>query len=192
MKFSAVWVLALIFSAGPLFAQKIYIDYDMSYDGSTIKTFAWKETAETSVARVNPLMHSRIVNGIEYYLALAGAHETDANPDVYVTYHTSTKENMSVNTTNFGYGYPTGWSYGGYYSHYGYGGASMGSSSTSVSTYLTGTLVVDVWDAKTQKMIWRGMAAGITVSNNPEKMGKRIDKALAKIVTKWQKIKAKR
>ena len=34
-------------------------------------------------------------------------------------------------------------------------------------------------------------AANMTVSQNPEKMGKRIDKALQKIVSKWQKMKAK-
>jgi hypothetical protein len=182
MKFSAVWVLALIFSAGPLFAQKIYIDYDMSYDGSTIKTFAWKETAETSVARVNPLMHSRIVNGIEYYLALSGAHETDANPDVYVTYHGSTEEEIYLDTDYYGYGYPSHW---GYYGHTGYGAGV-----TTVRKYEIGTLVVDVWDAASNKLIWRGTATNITVTDNPAKMEKKLNKALKKMVGQWRKIKA--
>jgi hypothetical protein len=67
----------------------------------------------------------------------------------------------------------------------------MGSSSTTVSTYEVGTLVVDAWDPKTEKLVWRGTATNMTVSDNPEKMMKRIDKALAKIVKKWQNLKAK-
>jgi hypothetical protein len=35
------------------------------------------------------------------------------------------------------------------------------------------------------------MAANITVSDNPEKMAKRLDKAIKKMVDQWQKIKAR-
>ena len=68
---------------------------------------------------------------------------------------------------------------------------SIAISTTTVSTYVRGTLIVDVWDAKTKELIWRGMAANITVSDNPNKMATRIDKALKKMVDKWQQIKAK-
>ena len=89
-------------------------------------------------------MHSRIVNAIEHYLSMGGLREVskDDSPDIFVTYHTSTKEQMSLNTTNWGYGYPGGWYGGGW----GYGGASFGTSSTTVSTYQVGTLVVDAWN----------------------------------------------
>ena len=190
MKFAALWVAGLALFAGPALAQKIYIDYDKDYDAASLKTFAWADTQENSLEQSNPLLHSRIVNGIEYYLTLAGASEAESDPDVYVTYHTSTKEELSVNTSHWGYGYPGGWAYGGYYGHYGYpyGG---GLASTTVSTYQRGTLVVDVWDASTKQLVWRGTAADITVSENPGKMEKRIDTALKKMVSTWKKIKAK-
>ena len=72
MKKSALWVLGLILTTGPVFADKIYVDFDGKYDSKSAKTFAWAETSETSVSSANPLLHSRIVNGIEYYLTLAG------------------------------------------------------------------------------------------------------------------------
>ena len=53
---------------------------------------------ETSVTDADPLQHSRIVNGIEYYLTLGGAREDDRDPDVLVTYHTNTKKELSVDT----------------------------------------------------------------------------------------------
>jgi hypothetical protein len=191
MKHRVLFALALLVVAGPAFAQKAYIDYDRDYDFDSIKTFAWAETSETSVEKTDPLLHSRIVNGIEYYLAQAGFTEVTDNPDVYVTYHTSSKEELSLNTSHFGYGYPGGMAWGGYYGHYGYGYGGFSSSSTTVSSYQIGTLVVDVWDAKSKKLVWRGTAGNITVTDNPTRMGKRVDKALAKIVKASQNIKAK-
>jgi hypothetical protein len=175
-------------SAGPALAAKVYVDYDPGYDLSAVRSFAWAETSETSVADADPLLHSRIVNGIEYYLTLGGAHEDDDAPDVYVTYHTSTKKELSVDTSTHGYAYPARW--GRYGRPYPYGG--HGTAISTVSTYKLGTLVVDIWDAESDKLVWRGTAAEITVTDNPTKMGKRIDKALKKMVGKWRKIKAQR
>jgi len=190
MKLSAWWLVVLVLATGPSFAQKIYIDYDKDYDGAKNKTFQWAKTDDTSLAQADPLLHSRIVNAIEHYITLNGAREVLSDPDVYVTYHTSTKEDVSFNTSSYGYGYPGGWGYGGYYGRYGYGyGGYGGMSTTTVSTYIRGTLVIDVWDAATKELVWRGMAANITVSDNPEKMAKRIDKAIKKMVDQWQKIK---
>jgi hypothetical protein len=193
MRIKAVVALALFLMAGPVFAQKTFIDYDKNYDFSTMETFSWSETSETSLEMADPMLHSRIVNGIEYYLSDAGLREVKENPDVYVTYHTSSKQEMSLNTTSFGYGYPGGMAWGGYGGYYGgyYGGVGMGSSSTNVYTYEIGTLVVDVWDAETEQLVWRGTAAGITIVDNPQKMQKKIDKALRKIVSKSQKARAK-
>ena len=198
MRTRVLLVLTAILFAGPAFAQKVYIDYDKEYDRSTIKTYAWKETAETSVKDYDPLLHSRIVSGIEHYLTLGGLAEVDSEPDVYVTYHGNSKEELSVNTTSIGvgYGYPSAWGYGpygGYGGYYGshYGGMYGGTASTTVTAYQVGTLVIDVWDAYTEKLIWRGMAAEIVLSDNPKKMAKKIDKALAKMIDKWRRVKKK-
>jgi hypothetical protein len=90
-----------------------------------------------------------------------------------------------------GYGYPGGWGmYGGGYRG-GYRGGYVGTTTTTVRSYQTGTLVVDVWDAKSEKLVWRGTATNISVSDNPTKMKKKIDKALKKMTDKWAKIKKK-
>jgi len=188
MRLTASILFALVILTGSAIAQTVTVDYDKEYEDVKIKTFAWVESAGTTVADVDPLLHSRIVNGIEYYLTGAGMTQVDEdkNPDIYVTYHASTKEEVHLNTTTMGYGYPSGWAYGGYYGG-GYGG--VGASSTTVSTYQTGTLVVDVWDAKSEKLIWRGIASNIVVAQDPEKMKGKIDKALKKMVDKWGQIK---
>ena len=188
MKFPAYALLAVILTAGPAFAQKVFIDYDKEYD-KEIKTFAWSKTSETSLEESQPFLHSAIVNGIEYYMTQGGnAREVDSDPDVYLTYHTSSKEKVVFNTTNYGYGYPGGWATGGYHGVYGGYGGYGGMSTTTASTYQMGTLIVDVWDAHSNQLIWRGSAANITVTDNPDKMKKRLDKALKKMVGEWQKI----
>jgi hypothetical protein len=147
----------------------------------------------------DPLLHSKIVTTITGYITESGVTQVDDNPDVYVTYHGSSKEEMTVDTSSMGYGYPGGWGYsryggyGGYYGRY-YGGAYggyAGSSTTTVSSYQVGTLVVDIWDAKTDTIVWRGIAAGIVIPENPAKLDKKIDKALKKMVAQWRRIKKK-
>ncbi len=188
MKLTALFVFVLVLMTGLAMAQTVDVDYDQDYEGGKIKTFTWVKSADTSVAETDPLLHSRIVNGIEYYLTRAGVREVENGPDVYVTYHASSKEEVHLNTTSMNYGYPSAWHRGGFYG--GYGGG-MGMSTTTVSTYQKGTLVVDVWDAKSDKLIWRGMASNIVLTQNPEKMEKKIDKALKKMMDKWGKIKKK-
>jgi len=58
-----------------------------------------------------------------------------------------------------------------------------------VTSYQVGTLVVDIGDAKTDTIVWRGIAAGIVIPENPAKLEKKIDKALAKMVAQWRRIK---
>ena len=195
MKYRVFLVLIAVLIAGPAFAQKIYIDYDKEYDGSNTKTFAWSETKETSLAETEPSLHSLIINTIAEHITASGVKQVDNDPDVYVTYHGSTKEELSLDTTHYGYGvgtmsYGRYGGYGGYYGRY-YGGGYGGSSTTTVRSYLIGTLVVDIWDAKTEKLVWRGIAANITISENPHKLDKNIEKALRKMIKKWQKMKKK-
>jgi hypothetical protein len=60
----------------------------------------------------------------------------------------------------------------------------MGSSSTRVHSYTTGTLVVDIWDAKAEELIWRGVASD-TISDNPEKNLAKLNKALVKMFERY-------
>ena len=191
MRIRSALTIALLLFASPIFANKIFIDFDKAYNFDTPKTFAWTDTPDTAVEVENPLLHSRIVNALEHYLTQGGLIEVGQNPDVYVTYHASTEQETRLDTTHFGYGYPGDWSWGGYGYGHGYGGWGPGISDsvTTVTTYEIGTLVVDVWDASTKKLIWRGTATDIMVSDNPEKMAKRINNALEDIVKKSRKMK---
>ena len=167
----------------PAAAQKVHVDYDRTADFDSYETFAWGPTPETSLEGKSPFMHSRIKNAIEYYLAAGGGVEDPENPDLYVTYHTGTQEDVQFSTVSYGYGYGPGWGWDPYW------GGTMGNTVTTATTYERGTLVIDIWDAETKEIVWRGSASAV-VPEDPQKADKLIDKALKKMVKQFQKQRA--
>ena len=179
-----VFVLAL--AATPAMAQKVIIDYAHDYDFEAIKTFQYVATDDSDV-KDNDLMDQRIEDMIKKELREGGGTEVQENPDIYVTYHFTSKENTSYNTTSMGYGgyggYGGGW--GGWGGYGGMGG--MGSSTTYATTYTEGTLIVDLYDPDSKKLVWRGTGT-VTVKAKPEKQIKQVDNILTKIGKKWDKV----
>ena len=72
---------------------------------------------------------------------------------------------------------------GGYYGRPGWGGG-MGTTQTTVSSVTRGTLMVDIIDARAKRLIFRGTATD-TMSDNPQKNEKKINKAVEKIFNKY-------
>ena len=68
---------------------------------------------------------------------------------------------------------------GGYGYRYG-GMGGMGTSTTTVSEYTVGTLVVDMFDAKSKNLVFRGIAED-ELSDNAEKNAKKLEKASTKM-----------
>jgi len=166
----------------PAAAQDVNIDYAHEYDFSKVKTFQYVES-DKDVAP-NELMDGRIVGAIKDRLTIGGLREVAETPDIFVTYHLSSKENTVYSTTGFGYG-----GYGGYWGGWrGYGGG-MATATTTASTYTEGTLIIDAFDAVEKKLVWRGTGT-VTVKQDPEKQSQQIDNILTKLGKKWKKIHA--
>ena len=60
----------------------------------------------------------------------------------------------------------------------------MGEATTTTEIYKVGTLVVDLFDAKTKKLLWRGSSSD-TLSNNSDKNIKNLDKGVEKMFQKF-------
>lgn len=169
--------IVLAFALVPAYAQKITIDYAHDFDFAKVKTFKYVETKDSNAQ--DPLMDGRLKTAIVRELTEGGLKEVDSDADLFVTYHLSSKENTVLNTTSFGYG---GWGRG-----WGGWGGSMGTSTTTASTYTMGTLLIDAFEPAEKKMVWRGSGT-VTLKQQPEKISKQIDKVLAKMGQKWDKI----
>jgi hypothetical protein len=165
--------LAALLVPGVAVAQKTSYDYDKAANFAGYKTYAMKEG--TKAGQV--LIDERIVAAIEAQMAAKGFTKSEANPDVFVVYHVAVDKQQDISTYSSGYagGYGRyGWGYGG--------GWAGGTSTTSVRDILVGTLVIDIADAGTRKLAWRGMGVKeIDVQASPEKRDKSITKAVEKM-----------
>jgi hypothetical protein len=172
-------LFVLGFVSAPVFAQKITIDYAKEFDFDKIKTFAYHPTDEESAK--DQLMEARIKEATFNQLKEGGLEQVESDPDLYVTYHLSTKENTVYNTTTMGYGgVGRGWG--------GWGGSvSMGTATTTATTYTMGTLILDAFDPEDKKMVWRGTGT-VTLKQKPEKISKQIEKIIIKMGARWDKI----
>ena len=171
----AVLVLAAVSFAGTKF--KAQVGYDKNVDFSKIKTFAYYETLDTSVADSAPPIHDMIKYLIIIKFKASGMQEVKENPDVFVTYHTDENQAMRNNVTMYSYSYSAGWWYSPYW------GSGM-----DVSSYTRGTLIVDAWQPDSKNLVWRGAVMGVVPEDpNPEKAQKTIEKALKAIGKEWRK-----
>ena len=164
-------VVAATLMGAAAFAQDVKTDYDKSADFGAIKTFAVKIGTSWN----NQISEKRITDEITETLVEKGWKQVDANPDALVLLHGATEKQKSLNTFYSGMG-----GYGGY-GYRGWGGmGGMGTATTTTSEYLVGTLVVDIFDAKSKALLFRGTAAD-EVSDKPEKNIKKVDKATNKM-----------
>ena len=176
MRRIAIVVILACVAITPAFALKVYVDFDKDVDFGAYRTFAFDADHERTLMAYSPLMHERVIGLIRQRLTDGGLVETAENPDVYVTYQVSVREEMQLETVNMGYSYGPGWGYNPYYAWHG----SIGTSSTRAYKYAVGTLLLDIWQADGEKLVWRASAED-TVSESPEKGIKKIEKALYKM-----------
>jgi len=160
-------VLALLFAVAGAAAASVTRDFDKAADLTRYKTYSWAKPVATG----NELSDKRITNAVEATLAAEGWTKKEEGADVFVAAHAILDEKQNIDTMYSGWG--GGWGY--------HGG---GMATTQVTTYLVGTLVVDMFDGASKSLVWRGTASD-TVSRNPDKNEKTLAKALTKLFSKF-------
>ncbi len=164
--------------------RNIYIDYDPDISFTNLKSYSWVPGTPTKTGNIkldsNSLMHSRIKTEIDNWLKAHGYEKQhQAQADFLVTYYVTVEKKTEVLVINDYYGYPGDWDYG-YYGYHGYGG---GFSREYVNEYDYGTLIIDIVNSKTQKLMWRGTVGGqVYESERPKKKIARIAKAVDRIL----------
>ena len=147
-------------------AQDVKIDFDKAFDFSTVTTYSIKIGTPWG----NDLSQRRVLTEFDEAIAGKGWKKVDegqANIQVILHGATQTKRNASTHYSGMGgYGYR------------GFGG--MGTASTVVNEYTVGMLVVDMFDAKSKNLVFRGTAED-EISDNPDKNAQRLEKAATKM-----------
>jgi len=122
------------------FAQQIKVDYDHHADFSQFKTYSWAkvETPDT-------LWDQRVKDAIDRTLAAKGWTQVPSDGSVSLVAVGTTREKPTLQTFYNGFG---GWRWGGF-----------GEATTYVDNYQVGTLIVDMFDTSSKRLVWRGSAS---------------------------------
>jgi Domain of unknown function (DUF4136) len=160
-KATLVSILVVVLTAAS-FAQQVKTDYNRGVDFNQYKTFSFEK-----VKTQDPLWVDRIKSAVSASLTAKGLKQVDSGGDIAIVAVGMTNNQQRLDTFYNGFG--GGWRFG-----------SFGDSTTTIVNYRVGTLVVDMFDAKSKELLWRGSASG-AVSNKSASNIKNLDKGVQKM-----------
>jgi hypothetical protein len=155
-----------LFGGVAAFAQEVRTDYDKKVNFEQFHTYSWGKV-QTS----NPFWESRIKDAVDKALGEKGWQKVDSGGDVVLMAVGGTKNQQEYQTFYDGLG---GWRWGGF----------GDVATTTVQNYRVGTLVLDMYQANSKQLIWRGTSTN-TLSNNTEHNEKDLDKGVDKMFKKF-------
>jgi hypothetical protein len=144
-------------------------------DLSAYRTFDWgaRDALPVGDPRLdrNPFFNDHLTGAIEKGLAARGLQLVAAGrPDLLIHYHANVSTRMNVRRVDGTPGY-----------------CSEGDCPIDIVDYEAGTLVLDVVNARTNALIWRGWARhGITAMlNDPDRMEATINEAVTRMLRRF-------
>ena len=156
-------------------------DFEQGFDFSSLKTFAWdaNEEDQWGVADNNELVDRRIRSAIENTLTSRQFNQVDASKaDFLVLYNVVVDQR--IRSSNVSGGVSIGRSTRG---RHGSIGISTGSQ---VRTYEQGTLLIDVIDVASDKLVWRGTSAqALPDLSDPQRLTDHINATVAAILEQF-------
>jgi len=172
-------ILALASLLAGCATMKIQTEFDPTAPFPQYKTFGWLNVEpgpdqppaiRSETARLN------IKSMVEKELSKRGLTRVqgDASPDLLV-WLTGSKERR-VEVATYGYTYAASYAYG-------YGGIAMTAPVTEAHTYTEGTLLLDLVDARSKQLVWRGSATD-TLDGSTASMSQ-VNEALTKILAHY-------
>jgi hypothetical protein len=168
MAFVLAGIMLLL--AGIASAQQVKTDYDRSANFAQYKTYSWEHVKTQDALNVD-----RIKSAVNTALAAKGLTQVDSGGEISIVAVEMTQNQQTLNTFYNGFGGGWGWRrFGG----------GLGEATTTTETYKVGTLVVDLFDASSKKLLWRGSSSD-TLSNNSDKNIKNLDKGVEKMFKKF-------
>jgi len=130
------------------FAADVTSDYDRDVKLASLKSFRF---ADQNVRPGSELADKRMRSAIREQFGAVGLHEGGEDTDVVLAYYAGAAQKKRIRTNN-------------------YGPRWRGAESAWAEDYVDGAAVIDLLDAKSGQLIWRGRVSGaITLSNSDKK-----------------------
>jgi hypothetical protein len=139
--------------------------YDRAANFSQYKTYSWAK-----VQTPDPLWADRIKAAVDAALAAKGWTQVESGGDISIVAIEINRDHQTLNTYYDDFG--DGWGWRGF--------AGFGESTTPFDTYTVGRLVVDLFDAKTKNLAWRGVSSGM-LSDKSDKNIENLNRGVPKL-----------
>jgi len=138
-KAPALVVLGLALCASVATAAGVKVDYDKHTDFTRYKTWSWRKGGTPAP---NPVTDKRLREAVETRLAGRGLTRVEQGGDLEVVYHAAGEN--KIGTESLGYKEP-----------------EFQTEAKRITYVRVGTVLMDMIDASTGKVVWRGEAEGV-------------------------------
>jgi uncharacterized protein DUF4136 len=167
MKFRQMLAIPLFVIAlsTAVFADHVAVDYDHAANFNQVKTYSWSK-----VHTANSIWDDRVKDAIDKELGAKGWTQVPSGGEVALVAVEKTSVHQQYDTFYNGFG---GWRWAG-----------IGESTTSVSNYKVGTLIVSIFEGNSNQLIWRGTSSS-DLSGNAGKNTKKLDKDVQQMFKKF-------
>jgi len=161
----------LIVSSAGCAAMTVSSHVDRMADFGLYRTWDWGPADALPVGdprlESDPFFNDRFRGAVERRLAARGWTLTSDTPDLLIHYHANVAEHITLNRVD-----PQ------------YGSCSRGDCEEHAVNDQAGTLVLDIIDAKTSRLVWRGWAQHEMdgVIGNRDRMEQTIDRAVTRML----------
>jgi hypothetical protein len=166
MKTGLALCAMLVFVASTIaVGQQVSVNYNHSQSFTQFHTYAWGSNNANRIQ--NSILAQVAMQDIDSALQGKGLQKVEEgqNPDLIITANGGMKEQTS-------------------YSAWGMRGIGGGMGGITPEQNVIGTMIVDLYDAKNQSLVWRGMAQN-SLNNNGNKNQQMVQKAVTKMFKQW-------
>ena len=165
-KFALCTMLMCITSAVAV-GQQVSVNYNHGQSFAQYHTYAWGSNNANQIQ--NSILAQVAQQDIDTALQAKGLQmvQESEKPDLILTANGGMKQETS-------------------YTALGMRGIGGGMGGITPQQNVEGTLIVDLYDAKTQSLVWRGIGQD-TLSNNGNKNQQEVQKAIQKMFKQWPK-----
>ena len=168
MKAKALTVCALcLLLAAPVLAQQVSVNYNHDASFSQFHTYAWGANNTNEIKNsILAQVAQQDINSAMQGKGLQMVQESQ-NPDLILTASGGERAQTSWNA-------------------WGMRGIGGGMGGISPQQNIEATMVVSLYNPKTQELVWRGIAQD-TLNNNGNKNQEMVNKAVQKMFKQWPK-----
>ena len=159
-------------------STRVTTDWDRQASFGTYTTFSWREPPASEHrpgVGASQIVDGRIRAAIAHNITAKGYTQVDpGEADLEVAYYTSLSTQLVMYNTGWGYG----WGYG---PRWGFGYSFWpGWTTTTVSEYHEGTIIIDVVDRERNQLVWRGVVTSAVSKKSASQ--EKIDQAMTRVL----------